>query len=168
MAERDLVWDRGGEIPEEPLPDDDGNIEDQPGDVRHVYVPEFYTLTAPDGRELKFEIFGMFTDPERTRQYMVLHEAGTPADEAFLSPCGEGEGGLLEFRDFESEEEYEAAAARFEELFRGDVYGDSVYAPAAREEFFSVEDESAEAGSADDEGKESDEWEKNRHNPQED
>ena len=27
MAERDLVWDQGGEIPEEPLPDDDGNID---------------------------------------------------------------------------------------------------------------------------------------------
>ena len=55
-----------------------------------------------------------------------------------------------------------AAAARFEELFRGDVYGDSVYAPATREEFLSAEDEPAEAESAEDEsaedeGEESDE-----------
>ena len=145
MAERDLVWDQGGEIPEDPLPDDDGNIEDQPGDVRHVYVPEIYTLTAPDGREMHFEIFGMFTNPERTRQYMVLHETGTPADEAFISPCGEDGNGLLEFTDFDSEEEYEAARARFEELFRGDIYGDNVYAPATREELLAEEDEGEES-----------------------
>ena len=145
MAERDLVWDQGGEIPEDPLPDDDGNIEDQPGDVRHVYVPEIYTLTDPDGREMHFEIFGMFTNPERTRQYMVLHEMGTPADEAFISPCGEDGDGMLEFTDFESDEEYEAARARFEELFRGDVYGDNVYAPATREELLAAEDEGEES-----------------------
>lgn len=144
MAERDLVWDKGGEIPEDPMPDDDGNMDDQPGDVRHVYVPEIFTLTSPDGREMNFEIFGMFTNPERTRQYMVLHEVGTPADEAFISPYGEGEEGLLEFTDFESEEEYEAAEERFRELFRGDIYGDSVFTPSTREEFLSEADEGEE------------------------
>ena len=76
---------------------------------------------------------------------MVLHEVGTPADEAFISPCGEDRDGLLVFTDFESEEEYEAATARFEELFRGDVYGDNVYAPATREELLAAEDEGEES-----------------------
>ena len=146
MAERYLVWDKGGEIPEEPLPDEDGNIDDKPGDVRRVYVPEIYMVTTPDGREIRFEVFGMFTNEEQTRQYMVIHEVGTPADEAAIVPYGGDEEGMVEFLDFEDDEEYEAAEARFRELFRGDIYGDNVFTPVTEEEYL------AETGGAEDPG----------------
>ncbi len=135
MADRYLVWDKDGAIPEDPLPDEDGNIEDKPGDVRHVYVPEIFAVEGPGGEEMRFEIYGMFTNPERTRQYMVIHPVGAPADEAILTPYGGDEEGMLEFLDFESDEEYEAAEQRFHELFRGDIYGDNVFTPATGKEF---------------------------------
>ena len=141
MAERQFVWNNGQDIPEDPIPDENGYTDDAPGDVRQVYVPQVFRAVAPDGSEMRFEVLGLFANEDRTRQYLILHGEGAPADEAFITPFGEDGEGMVELLDFESDEEYEAAEERFQELFRSDIYGDGVYSPSSMAEFMSEEDE---------------------------
>ncbi len=87
-------------------------------DSEYTFVPQEYNMTYPDGSVVPFTIMAEFTSEDYTREYMVVQKTAD-AKEGIISiiPFTGGPEGEVVFRDFEGEEEYEAACERFHALF---------------------------------------------------
>lgn len=100
------------DMPMEALDDDEGDDEEFHESLR-------ITLNMDDGTEVPCEVLGLFALDEA--QYMALYRLDKAnGDVAILPYEGDAEGNVC-FREFEDEDEYEAAAAEFDRLFNGEI-----------------------------------------------
>lgn len=80
-------------------------------------------MKHPDGTVIRYEVLGVFVT-EDEHQYMAMHDVDSN-DESSVSlfPYVEGKNGLLEFVDFEDDDEYQKAIDAFTEYFVNDEEG---------------------------------------------
>jgi uncharacterized protein YrzB (UPF0473 family) len=76
------------------------------------------TMESPDGTKREFDVMGIFT--EDVFQYMALAPVDPDDMDIVILPYEEGSEGEVVFRDFYSDEEYQAAAEAFDRLFNDD------------------------------------------------
>jgi uncharacterized protein YrzB (UPF0473 family) len=76
------------------------------------------TMERPDGTKQEFDVMGIFT--EDVFQYMALAPVDPDDMDIVILPYEEGSKGEVVFRDFYSDEEYQAAAEAFDRLFNDD------------------------------------------------
>ncbi len=83
------------------------------------------TLTDEDGQECQFEVIGTFAVGDE--QYMALIPADSDDDECVLLKTVTDENGELVMVTIDDDDEFERAAAAFEEEYMGDCDLDETY-----------------------------------------
>jgi len=76
------------------------------------------TMESLDGTKQEFDMMGIFM--EDVFQYMALASVDPDDMDIVILPYEEGPEGEVVFRDFYSDEEYQAAAEAFDRLFNDD------------------------------------------------